>query len=256
MLEEIIISIQSYGIANRFIKHQRLWKLILLPGILYTVLFIISIYFFSKSANSFIEWLSLETGLKIWLDKTHNGFLGFIFTLAALNLWIIQMMFLFSLFKYVWIILGSPIFGYLSQKTTRLINKSDEKIETSSLKRDVKRAVLVALRNVLRQTVLLIAFALIALIPVIGLVAPLFALFAECYFYGYSMLDFNCERKKMTISESTFFIGNHKGLAIGNGLVFYLFHLLPLAGWVLAPSYAIIAATISMQEKKVILQSE
>ena len=45
-----------------------------------------------------------------------------------------------------------------------------------------------------------------------------------------------------------YFIGNHKGLAIGNGLVFYLIHLLPIVGWVLAPAYAVIAATMSMHE--------
>ncbi len=250
MLKEIIISLQSYGFANRLIRQQRLWKWILIPGILYTILFIFSIYFFSKTANSFIAWLSLKTGLKLWLDKTHSGVLGFIFTLAALNIWIIQMMFYFSLFKYLWLILGSPVFGYLNQKTRLLISGSNEDVALPAVAKDMGRAVVVALRNVVRQTALLIAFALIALIPVLGLVAPLFALFAECFFYGYSMLDFSCKRKNMTISEAAFFIGKHRGLAVGNGLVFYSFHLLPIVGWILGPSYAIIAATFSMQENK------
>jgi hypothetical protein len=35
-------------------------------------------------------------------------------------------------------------------------------------------------------------------------------------------------------------------LAIGNGLVFYLMHAIPILGWILAPAYAVVAATISL----------
>ena len=63
-------------------------------------------YFFFKTANSFNEWLSLKTGLKAWLDKMNSGLLGFLFTVAALTLLIIQLMLYFSLFKYVWLILA------------------------------------------------------------------------------------------------------------------------------------------------------
>ena len=48
--------------------------------------------------------------------------------------------------------------------------------------------------------------------------------------------------------QSIFYIGNHKGLAIGNGIVFYVFQLLPVIGWVLAPAYAVVAATMSLHE--------
>jgi CysZ protein len=32
--------------------------------------------------------------------------------------------------------------------------------------------------------------------------------------------------------------------------VFYLFHSLPILGWILAPSYAVIAATLSFHHAK------
>ena len=60
------------------------------------------------------------------------------------------------------------------------------------------------------------------------------------------MLDYSSERNKLSAAQSIEFIGRHKGLAIGNGLVFYLMHLVPVLGWLLAPSYAVIAATISL----------
>ena len=60
------------------------------------------------------------------------------------------------------------------------------------------------------------------------------------------MLDYTCERRKMNMEKSIDFVSQHKGLAVGNGIVFYCFHVIPIIGWVLAPAYAVIAATISM----------
>jgi CysZ protein len=59
------------------------------------------------------------------------------------------------------------------------------------------------------------------------------------------MLDYSMERQKKSPAESIFYIGNHKGLAIGNGFIFYLMHMFPIIGWILAPSYAVVAATLS-----------
>jgi CysZ protein len=77
------------------------------------------------------------------------------------------------------------------------------------------------------------------------------ALFVECYYYGFSMLDYSCERHQLSPAESIHFIGQRRGLAIGNGLVFYLMHFVPFVGWVLAPSYALIAATISLYHQNI-----
>ena len=60
------------------------------------------------------------------------------------------------------------------------------------------------------------------------------------------MLDYSCERHKLSPTESIAYIGNHKGHAVGNGMVFYLMHLVPIVGWMLAPSYAVVAATINV----------
>jgi CysZ protein len=50
------------------------------------------------------------------------------------------------------------------------------------------------------------------------------------------------------MAESIDFVGKHKGLAIGNGLLFYTMHGVPFLGWVLAPAYAVIAATLSLHK--------
>ncbi len=248
MLKEIIIALQSYYKAHLFIRQHKLWKWIIIPGIIYMVLFLVSMYYFNQTANAFIEWLSLNTGLKNWLDQTRSGLLGFFFTLAALTLWLIQMLLYFSLFKYIWLIVGSPVFAYLSEKTDAILQEKEYPLNLRQVLKDASRGIKIALRNALWQTVYMVAILILCLVPVIGLATPLLALLVECYYYGFSMIDYSCERRKMNAAESIFFIGNHKGLAIGNGIVFYLFQLLPFVGWVFAPAYAVVAATLSMHE--------
>ncbi len=116
----------------------------------------------------------------------------------------------------------------------------------TQLMKDMIRGIKLALRNALWQTVYTISILIVSFIPVFGWFTPLFALIIECYFLGFSMLDYSCERNKLSASQSIIFIGKHKGLAIGNGIVFYLMHMVIIVGWIFAPSYAVIAATISM----------
>jgi CysZ protein len=256
LLKEIIISIQGYYKAHHFIHAHKLWKWIIIPGIIYTILFIISMYFFGLTANSFIEWLSLKTGLKTWLDKNGTGLLGFLFAFGGVMLWLIQMLFYFSLFKYIWLIVGSPVFAYLSEKTASIKEGKEFDFNLNQYLKDIARGIRIALRNCLWQSVYMISIILLSLIPVIGWLTPLLAVLVECYYYGFSMIDYSLERKKISSSESIFFIANHKGLAIGNGLMFYLMQLIPVIGWVLAPSYAVIAATLSLHEVKELIPAK
>jgi CysZ protein len=255
LLKEIVIAIQSYGKAHQFISKHRLWKWIILPGLLYMLLFSVGMYFFGKSATSVIGWLSDETGISNWLHRMQNGWLGFFFTLGGIMIWLLLMFFYFSLFKYIWLIIGSPVFAYLSEKTEALLEGREYPFSWPQLLKDIVRGIRLALRNTLWQTVYTVSILLLSFIPVIGWVTPVISLFVECYYYGFSMLDYSCERHKLSPSKSIAFIGNHKGLAIGNGLVFYLMHCVPILGWVLAPAYAVVAATISLYHQEKVLSS-
>lgn len=210
----------------------------------------IGMYFFSKTATGFIEWLTLKAGLKNWLDKMNNSFLGFLFALCGMILWIIQMLLYFSLFKYLFLVIGSPVFSYLSEKTEMIIEGKEYPFSFTQLLKDIVRGIRIALRNSVWQTVYMFSILILGFIPVLGLATPLLAILIECYYYGFSMLDYSMERHKKTAAESIFFIGHHKGLAIGNGIGFYLMHLLPILGWLLAPAYAVVAATLSMYPLK------
>ena len=250
MLKEIVIAIQSYFRAHQFISKHRLWKWILIPGILYMILFVVGMFFFWESSDAAVTYLSRRMGIDRWLHQQKSGILSFFFLMGEIMLRLILVLFYFSLFKYVFLIIGSPLFAYLSEKTESIIEGKDYPFNLKQLLKDILRGVKLALRNTLWQTVYTISLVILSLFPVVGWISPLITLFIECYYYGFSMLDYSCERHKLSPSESITYIGNHKGLAIGNGMVFYLMHLVPVVGWVLAPSYAVVAATISIYHQK------
>ena len=246
MLKEIIISIEAYFKAHNFIVKNRLWKWIVIPGVIYAILFVIGIYFFWESSGDVINYILSETGLKTWMQKVESSLLRFVFILAQLILHLIMMFIYFSWFKYIFLIIGSPVFAYLSERTAAMIEGKEFPFEFRQFVKDIIRGIGIALRNTLWQTVYTVSVLIISLVPVIGWATPVLALFIECYYFGFSMLDYSSERNKLSVVESIDFIGHHKGLAIGNGIVFYLMHAVPIVGWLLAPSYAVIAATLSL----------
>ena len=250
MLKEIITAIQAYFETHRFIIKHRLWKWILIPGFLYMLLFGAGIYFFWTSSTVAIEWMFAKSGVKGWMDKMNESWLSFLLIFGRIMVHLVFLMFYFSLFKYVFLIAGSPLFAYLSEKTEAIIEGKDFPFSFTQLMKDILRGIRIALRNMLWQTVYALSIFILAFIPVIGWITPLISLLVECYYLGFSMLDYSCERNKLSTSQSISFIGKHKGLAIGNGLIFLLMHLIPFAGWLLAPSYAVIAATLSLYGDK------
>ena len=257
MLKEIIISIQAYFEAHLFISKHKLWKWILIPGFIYSILFVVGIYLFWISSNDAIEFILLKSGVKGWLDRMHDSWLNFFFIVGQIILRLVLLLFYFSLFKFLFLIIASPVFAYLSEKTESIIQEKEFPFSLNQLLKDIMRAIRIALRNMLWQSVYVVTILILSFIPLVGWVAPVVALFVECYYFGFSMLDYSSERNKMSAQQSIDCIGNLKGLAIGNGMVFYLLHLLPVLGWLLAPSYAVVAATLSLhhaQQKHVIIR--
>lgn len=250
MLKEIVIAIQSYFRAHQFISKHRLWKWILIPGILYMILFVVGMFFFWESSDTAVTYLSRRLGIDRWLHQQKSGILSFFFLMGEIMVRLIIVLFYFSLFKYLFLIIGSPVFAYLSEKTESIIEGKDFPFSFKQLLKDMVRGIRLALRNTLWQTVYMVSLLILSFFPLVGWITPLITLFIECYYYGFSMLDYSCERHKLSPTESITYIGNHKGLAIGNGMVFYLMHLFPVVGWVLAPSYAVVAATISVYHQK------
>jgi CysZ protein len=246
LLKEIVIAFQSWREAHYFIERHKLLKWILAPGIIYTILFIIGIYFFWTSADDAVSWISEKMRIESWLQRNRSEWLSFFFVMMGVMLRLVLVLFYFSLFKYLILILGSPVFAYLSEKTEAIMENKEHSFNWSEVKKDSSRSIRLAIRNCLQQTLYLFGLALMSLLPVIGWITPIIALLMECYYFGFSMLDYSFARTNFTRQQSIQFVGRHRGLAIGNGIVFCLMHSLII----FAPAYATVAATLSIHKEK------
>ncbi|MET6998613.1 EI24 domain-containing protein [Chitinophaga defluvii] len=249
---EGLSAIQSYGKAHHFIMQHKLWKWILIPGIIYCVLFITGVYFVWGYSDDFVQYMYNLPLVKNWLTEMENSWLSFFFFLLAFSIRMVLLLLYFAYFKYLFLIVGSPIFAYLSEKTESILQHRDFPFSWAQLFKDILRGIKMSFRNMFFQTITILCMFVLSFIPVIGWTTPLICFFIECYFYGFSMMDYSCERHQLTMKQSIAFIRQHRGMALGNGMVFYLFMFIPVIGWMLAPSYAVIAATIDLQHKRLL----
>ena len=214
------------------------------------LMFLAGMFVFWQSSNAVVSYISGTLGIDKWVHRQDSDILSFLFLMGEMMMRLILIFFYFSLFKYIFLIIGSPVFAYLSERTESIIEGKDFPFSFAQFINDVFRGIRLALRNTLWQSVFTISILILSFFPLVGWVTPVIMLFVECYYYGFSMLDYSCERHKLSPSESIEYITKHKGLAIGNGMMFFLMHLIPFAGWMLAPAYAVVAATLSMYHQK------
>ena len=130
-----------------------MYKWIIIPGIIYTLLFIVAMVLFSRSANDAVTWLSTQLNIEPWLEKERNSLLSFLFVMMGIMLRMVLFLFYFSLFKYLILIIGSPVFAYLSEKTEAIIENREHSFNWKQLLPDAMRGAKLALRNAGWQTV-------------------------------------------------------------------------------------------------------
>ncbi|MGD9995022.1 MAG: EI24 domain-containing protein [Salinivirgaceae bacterium] len=240
--------------AIPFIFNQGLWWTFLIPIVLNLLL-----YF---SGFALMDSLADMLGLKIdaWIKPdTESGLMqmlpGFLAGFAKILIQI-GFFFIFAYFSgYIILILLSPLFAWLSERTDQLLNKTDYPFQFSQFMRDIWRGMVIAVRNLFYETGIVILVFIASLIPVLNFItAPAGAVFifiVSSYFYGFSYMDYTNERVRLPVKDSIKLMRKYRGMAIANGSLFSLSLLIPFCGVMLGGFTAIIAtvgATLSMNE--------
>lgn len=226
-LQEGRKAISTYKTAHRFIIKHQLYYWMLVPIILNVLLFIGFISLGWGYADVISNFLFRLINIESWeLGKLQ--FLVDIFKfLLALIIQITSILIYLSLIRYLMLILLAPLLAYLSEKTEELYTGKSYPFKLGLFIKNILRGALVAIKNIFLEILITIIFGLLTFVPVIGLSSPLLTFLAESYFFGYSMIDYYCERRQMSISQGTRFINQHFSFTLVNGLIFNLFLLLP-----------------------------
>jgi CysZ protein len=243
--KELVLGLRTYIDAHEFIRQHKMWGYVLLPGVINLVLFTVSIIIGWHYTDELTHWffgvlgLAPDSGDTGWWREVLNIFLLVILRLATLMVYLM-------IYKYIVLIIMAPVLAFLSEKTEALATGRDYPFNLMQFLRDVMRGVLIAIRNITFELILTAILMLLVYIPIIGLIAPFFIFGVQSYYYGFSMIDYYSERHKRSIGESTRFVARHRGFAIANGALFYGLLVIPVIGILVAPTYAIVAATLGV----------
>ncbi len=243
MLNQILLGFRSYFRAHRFMWKQRLWPYLLVPGIINLMLITLLVYgainmdsTIQAYINSFLE------GNDAWWFKLSEYVIRILFNMFVFIIY-------FIIYKNLVLIVMSPVLALLSEKVDSLYTGRNYPFIFKVFISDVWRGIIIAVRNLVIELSLIAVLLLFGLIPLIGIIAPIIIILIECYFYGYSMIDYSNERKQMTMRASNQYVRENKYLSTTIGLMFYLMFLIPFIGWIFAPCYGIVAGTLAVLER-------
>ncbi len=240
---DLNFAFNSFFEAHRFIVKHRMFKYILGIGFFFMLLF--GLYLASAWQLMEMGFKQIENWDKLQYIKDAYTWLKWPILILQYTLQILVIFLLSFIYKYLVLIVGSPFFAYLSEKTEEIALGTSTPFSLAQLVKDVGRGIRLAIRNLFRQTIFTGVFSLASFLPVIGFIAPWIIARKDWYYYGFSMLDYSCERHKMGVKESVEFMKKHHILATINGLVFYAMMIIPFLGALLAPCYCSIAATLA-----------
>lgn len=220
--------IRAYAPAFRMLFSRKFAWFLLFPVVLLILLFI--------GGNILTTYLGdslhhlFEDRLASWVEGI--SWLGWLNEAAG---WIVLVVvklvyfFLFAMYSgYVILIVMSPVYSWLSERAETHLTGRTYPFSFKQLLRDMLRGILIALRNMVVQTLISIALFLFSFIPVAGLVAPVLMLLVSAYFYGFSFLDYAVERKRIGLRDSVRYVNRRVGATTGVGIVFALALMIPL----------------------------
>ena len=237
MISDLIRGATSYFDGLRVIRQLRLWKYMIIPGLIslgLAILIIGGAWSVSDNVGQWLfGWYKWEAGRGI-ADKVGTAF-GGVFVLALG----------YIVFKNLVIVLVGPFMSPLSERIESHITGRQVGTSSWNIRYNIKlmaRGIGLAVRNIVKELAITIVLLIMGLIPIFTPFVTFAILAVQGYYAGFGNMDFTLERF-YDIRNSKKFVSLHKGLAIGNGVI-YILMISTVVGIVFAPALATAAATL------------
>ena len=230
-LKDIRIGFVSYYKSLEFILVNNLWFYFLFPAVLALILF-----FTGDAIRGQLQSVNFNA-----IDKEDY------YQMLIVGLKGVFVFVAFKLNKVVLLIVLSPILALLSAKTEKLLAGNTYPFTFQQFAKDINRGISIAVRNAMVQLVFIGLWLSLCLF--VGELLDYtwwFIFFLGFYFYGFSLIDYINERRKVNMEESILFVRKHFGLTLIIGGLFSTFFLIPIAGVIIAPITGIVAATLGV----------
>ena len=236
MISNLIDGLKAYLEAYQVISRLKLWRFFMIPMLISVLIFLnivlVSISFSDEIGLYISSFWSWDFGKET--INTVSMILGGII-LISIGL---------ILFKHLVMILSAPFMGPISKKIEDDFTGVTSQTQVSSPLTLVFRSIKISSRNLLRELLLSIPILILGLIPLIGFFSLFLLFLMQAYFAGFGNMDYTLERH-FSYQKSIQFVKENKGIAIGNGLVFMLFLLIPFVGIIFIIPFSVTSATIA-----------
>jgi CysZ protein len=235
MYKELFDGFRAYGRALQLVAELRLWKYLLVPGLLSLLLGAGMIWLAIGVADDIGGWLAawypLEWGRSV-VQTVANVFGGLLVLAVGL-----------IIFKNLILALASPFMSPLSEQVERhLTGQPATSFTLSQFSSDLVRGIRISVRLLFRELFFTVLLLLLGLIPVLNSMALASIILVQSYYAGAGNMDFALERH-FGVRESVRFVRRYRLLAIGNGAVYVLL-LLTGIGFLVALPLGVVAATV------------
>ncbi len=255
MITQISTGIWHFIKATGFLFKHRLWHYYLYPVILSIILYAFLIGALIKYAYDIVQYAFApympELMPKIekasdYLDILSKipvyGVLAVVFSMLALIL-------AGKFSKYIVLIIMAPVFSILSERIDSIITGKTYDFSSMQMLKDMIRGILIAIRNLIIELFWMAGISVLSIFSGgLGLLASPILFIISAYFYGFSMIDYTCERRKLSIKDSVKFVRHYKFFAIGNGGMYLLCSLIPVLGDIIGAVNGICGATTGIIE--------
>ncbi|HBS11795.1 MAG TPA: coproporphyrinogen III oxidase [Flavobacteriaceae bacterium] len=243
MVKSILSSIKAYTQSFSLISKLKLWRYFFIPILISVVtasVIVFITYGWSDNVGIYIS--------KIWKwEWGKQTFTSISTFMGGISIVIIGLI----LYKHIIMALSAPFMSPVSEKIeAHLSGVSLTEIHQhrkTSFSEQLLRGIRINIRNLAKELLFTLPLLVLSIIPVVNILSTVLLFLLQAYYAGFGNMDYTLERH-FNYKESLHFVGKHKGLAIGNGLVFMLFLLIPVLGIILVLPFSVTAATIKTVE--------
>ncbi len=239
MIKNIFKSIQAYTQSFGLISKLKLWKFFFVPiliSIVTAVVIAFLAYGLSDNIGNFIA--------KIWRWNWGKAtFISISNVIGGLSIVVLGLI----LYKHIIMALSAPFMSPVSEKIEAHFSgvplSEIHHHRNTTFSNQLWRGVRINIRNLSKELLFTIPILLLSFIPVLTIFTTALLFLIQAYYAGFGNMDYTLERH-YNYNNSLTFVKQNKGLAIGNGIIFMLFLMIPVVGVILVLPFSVTAASI------------
>ena len=245
MVQNIFKGINAYASALGLISTLGLWKYFAVP----VLISFITASLIGLSAWSWSDNIANTIDL-LWLwEWGADWFHGFAEILGGILIIVLGLI----VYKHVVMALSAPFMSPVSTAIEHHFLGDKHIHRNTSNTSQLWRGIRINVRNLAMEIFITIPLLILSLVPVLNIITTVLLFLVQAYYAGFGNMDYTLERH-YGYKESVGFVKRHKGVAIGNGIIFTIMLFIPVIGVLMVLPLSVTAATSQtirfIQEKK------